>query len=259
MYDAEQQKEYDDAMAKLEAGEQPITPSDEVSPPAEPVAAEPEAKAEPAAEDVVEPEVTTEPDPLEELRLKLEKAEKALKDTQAWGTKNAQRLAEIEKERLLQQREASRPQILEANPDLEDAIRHVVSDPTPKIEAQAQQDQWRAIVNTAHPGIFSIPDNDELVQALLVRAKELGPEWDDPLVAIREINAQKLAHTERQLAKKYEADAKTRAQKSAMSVPGAGASAVQIAPVDPDKAEVNRILNMSDADFEKERRKAKGY
>lgn len=258
MYDAEQQKEYDDAMAKLEAGDQPITSAEVVSQPAETEVVTPEAKDEPATEVVAEP-VITEVDPVEELRTKLEKAEKALKDTQAWGTKNAQRLAEIERERVLQQREASRPQILEANPDLEDAIRHVVSDPTQRIEQEDQQEQWRNVVNAAHPGIFQVPDGDELVESILVRAKELGGEWDNPLIAIREITAQKLAHTERQLAKKYEADAKKSAQKSAMSVPGAGGSATPVAPIDPDKAEVNRIQNMSDADFEKERKKARGF
>lgn len=258
MYDAEQQKEYDEAMAKLEAGDQPITSAEEVGLPAEPEAVAPEAKDEPAAEVVVEP-VVTEVDPVEELRTKLEKAEKALKDTQAWGTKNAQRLAEIEKERLLQQREASRPQILEANPDLEDAIRHVVSDPTPNIQAQERHNQWASMIDAAHPGIFQVPDGDELVTAIAERAKELGDEWHNPLIAIREITAQKLAHTERQLAKKYEAEVKTRAQKSAMSVPGAGGSAAPAAPIDPDKAEVIRIQNMSDADFEKERKKARGF
>lgn len=257
MYDAEQQKEYDDAMAKLEAGEEPITSAEVVSPPAEPEAAEPEAKAEPA-EVVAEP-VATEVDPVEELRTKLEKAEKALKDTQAWGTKNAQRLAEIEKERLLQQREAERPQILDANPDLADAIRHVVNDPTPNIQAQERHNQWASMIDAAHPGIFQVPDGDELVSAIAERAKELGDEWHNPLIAIREITAQKLAHSERQFAKKYEADVKTRAQKSAMSVPGAGGSAAPAAPTDPDKAEVNRIQNMSDADFEKERKKARGF
>lgn len=251
----EYQKEYDAEMAKLDAaanGEPVATTAEEV--PKEPVAPE-----EPVKEEKQEVEPEAKPvDAVEELRLKLEKAEKALKDTQAWGTKNAQRLAEIEKQRLLQEREASRPAILEANPELEDAIRHVVTDPSQQFKEQEQQDQWRAVIEATHPGIFQIPDEDELVIAIAARAKELGNDWNDPLVAIREISAQKLAHAERQLTKKFEAEAKNRAQKAAMSVPGPGATTSRTV-ADPDKEAADRIHKMSPEEFEKERRRVLGY
>lgn len=258
MTDEQYKKEYDAAAAALDAAAsgQPAATT-----------AEPEVKAEPIAEPVKEEAKTeapatqpeTKPDPVEELRLKLEKAEKALKDTQAWGTKNAQELARIQRERELQQREANKPQILEQNPELADAIRYVASDPTPKIQEEDRKAQWAAIVNEAHPGIFSLPDGDELVEAIAKRVEQLGEAWNDPLVAIREITAEKLAHAERQIGKRFAAEAAKLQEKSAMSVPGAGASAVNTQPVDKALEDVKRFQNMSDAEFQAEVRRVKGY
>jgi hypothetical protein len=211
------QREYDEALAKLEAGTSP----DEIIP--KPAEAEPEVKAEekqePVAEkkpEAVEPE-KAEPDPLKELREKAEKLEKALKDTQAWGTRNAQELAELRKERERQQREAQKPQILEQQPELEEAIRFVTHDPAASSE-----------------------------------------DWSDPLVMIREVSAEKLALTERQLARKYEAEKAKSAQKSAMSIPGAGGSSAPKA-TDPEQETAQRYQSMSSADFEKEKQRIRGY
>lgn len=264
MQDEAYQREYDEALAKLEAGTSPenIIPKPTE---AEPKVAEPEVKPEPVAEqkpEAVEPEQKqAEPDPVEELRIKLEKTEKALKDTQAWGTKNAQRLREIEQERERQQREANKPAILEQTPELEEAIRYVTHDPAQEQAEQAarQQQQFQQIVEAVHPGIFTLPDSDELVQALVARKSASAEDWNDPLVMIREISAEKLAHTERQLMKKYEADRQKAAQKSAMSVPGAGASSVNTQPNDPQKEAADRYQSMSSAEFEKERRRVLGY
>lgn len=249
----EYQKEYDAAMEKLDAAETGST----VTTTAEDVPDKPEVEVkEPVKEETKPEEVQV--DPLAEMREELEKAKKALKDTQAWGTKNAQRLADIERERLLRERETNKPEILESNPDLAEAIRYVTNDPTPQIQAQNHHQQWLSIIETAHPGIFQVPDGDELVEAIGARAKELGNDWNDPLVAIREISAQKLAHAERQLTKKFEAESKNRAQKAAMSVPSPGGSVTRVAP-DKDGDEVNRIQKMSDEDFEKERRRVLGH
>lgn len=257
--DEQYQKEYEAAAAALEAAAQ-----------GKPVAttAEPEVKTEPVAEPVKEEVKAEEPatqpeekpvDPVEELRLKLEKAEKALKDTQAWGTKNAQQLARIQRERELAQREANKPQILEQNPELAEAIRYVASDPAPQIQAEQKQQEWLAIVDRAHPGIFSADIDPELENAILARREKGGADWSDPLVAIAEITAEKLAHAERQIGKRFAAEAAKLQQKSAMSVPGAGSSAVTAQPVDKALEEVNRIMNMSSAEFEKEVRRVKGY
>jgi hypothetical protein len=82
--------------------------------------------------------------------------------------------------------------------------------------------------------------------------------WQDPLVAIREITEEKLAHGERQLGKRFAAEAAKLKEKSAMSVPGAGAGSGAKAPVDAQLAEVDRIRNMSDAEFQKEVRRGQG-
>ncbi len=250
----EYQKEYDEAYAALDAPatDKPVATSTEEVP----VKPEPVVEAKPEAEDKPKEEVPV--DPLAEMREELEKAKKALKDTQAWGTKNAQRLAEIERQRLLQDRETNKPAILESNPDLADAIRYVANDPTPAIQAQDHHQTWLQIIETAHPGIFQVPDGDELVEAIGARAKELGADWNDPLVAIREISAQKLAHAERQITKKFETDAKTKPQKAAMSVPSPGGSTTRVA-TNQDADEVARIQKMSPEDFEKERRKVLGH
>lgn len=257
--DEQYQKEYDAAAAALEAAAngQPaaITAEPEVKtePVAEPVAAEVKAE-EPAKQPETKPV-----DPVEELRLKLEKAEKALKDTQAWGTKNAQELARIQRERELQQREANKPQILEQNPELAEAINYVVSDPAPKIQAEQKQQEWLSIVDRAHPGIFSVDIDKDLEQAILTRRQSGNADWSDPLVAIAEITAEKLAHAERQITKRFAAEAAKLQQKSAMSVPGAGSSAVTAQPVDKQLEEANRIMKMSDAEFAAEVRRVKGY
>lgn len=261
--DAKYQEEYQKAYAELEAAAsgQPAATT-----------AKPEVKSEPEAAPAVEPkkgEVKAEEpakqpeakpaDPVEELRLELEKAKKALKDTQAWGHKNAEELKRIQRDRELAEREAKKPQILDQNPELADAIRYVASDPTPKIQEEDKKAKWAAIVNEAHPGIFELSDDDEMVQALVKRAESLGDSWGDPIVAIREITAEKLAHAERKIGKRFAAEAAKLQQKSAMSVPGAGASAVNVQPVDKALEEVKRIQSMSDAEFQAEVRRVKGY
>jgi hypothetical protein len=167
----------------------------------------------------------------------------------------AQEAAQLRREREAREREAQKPAILDANPELADAIRYVAQDPAPQQQAVDRQSQWAQIIEQAHPGIFTLPDDDELVKALLAKRT---PAWEDPLVAIREITEEKLAFTERQVGKRFAAEAARQAQKSAMSVPSAGAGAGVMAPVDVQLAEVQRIQKMSDADFAKEVRRVKG-
>lgn len=241
------QKDYDEARAKLDAADK--------------------GQPEPTPAPIPEPEQVTEPakadeapqiDPLEELRAKLEKAEKIAADNKAWATKQSQELAALKREREQQQREASKPQILDANPELADAIRYVANDPAPQQQQEIRANQWQDMVASAHPGIFDIGIDPELEQALIAKRDSLGADWYDPLIAIREITAEKVAHAERLVGKRFAIESTKQAQKSAMSVPGTGSSAVRTAP-NPDKESVDRILNMSDADFAKEVRKVKGY
>lgn len=246
--EAEYQEQYDAALAKMDAA---ATGQPEPTPAPVP---------EPVKEPITEPAKADEPpvDPLEELRARLEKAEKIAADNKAWGTKQAQELAAIKREREQQQREAAKPQILEQNPELADAIRYVANDPAPQQQQEDRSNQWQTMVATAHPGIFDIGIDPELEAALLAKRDSLGEAWHDPLVAIREITAEKVAHAERLVGKRFAIESAKQAQKSAMSVPGTGSGAARTPP-NPDKESVDRILNMSDADFAKEVRKVKGY
>lgn len=253
MTDEEYQKEYDKAAAELEAAANPTTAR---GPDGKFTKAEPEKVPEEPKKDPEPAKTEPEPDPLAELRAKVEKTEKALKDTQAWGTRNAQELAQLKKEAQERERQAKRPQILDVNPELEDAIKYVV--PTPETPAVDPQVKWREAIETAHPGIFDKDIDPELEKALLARFASVGERIQDPLIAIREITAEKLAHTERLIGKRFAAESAKSAQKSAMSVPGAGAGGAKTAPADPDLEEANRILNMTSAQFEKERRKVLG-
>ena len=219
-----------------------------------------EAVTEPLTEPVIEtkPDTDKPVDELAELRIKLEKAEKSAKDSQAWGTKNAQRLAEIERSQRDAQREAAKPAILDANPELAEAIRYVASDPAPQRQAQDQQQAWLNTIDTAHPGIFAADADPELVDALVAKRDASGDAWSDPLVAIRDITAEKIAFAERSVGKRFAIESQKQAQKTAMSVPGAGGGAARTAP-NPDLEAVQRIQKMSDADFAKEVRRVKGY
>lgn len=252
------QRDYDAAAAQLDAAAAGTTgTTTEVTPsPAAAEATQTPAAATPAPASTEPPAVET----LEELRTRLAKTEKALKDTQAWGTKSRQLLAEIERERQQAQREANRPAILEDNPELADAIKYVTSDPAPAQQAQRQQQDWQSIIEAAHPGIFDVSIDPELEAALVAKRDSMGDSWADPMAVIREITAEKVAHAERQVGKRFAIESAKLAEKSAMGVPGAGGGgAAARAASNPDLEAVQRIQNMSDADFAKEVRRVKGY
>lgn len=251
------QKEYAAAMADMdsaEAGKVPATTTEPVK--ADPVAQEP-AKAEPEQAKAAA-EAAEETETLAQVKERLAKAEKALKDTQSWGTKNAQQLAELRRAQEQAQRDATRPTILDENPELADAIKYVTTDPAPQRQAEDKHATWMQTIEAAHPGIFAADADKELIDALVAKREESGDAWSDPLVAIRDIAAEKVAHAERVAGKRFAIEAEKLKAKSAMSVPGTGRSAAPAAP-DTDAEAVNRIKNMSDADFAKEVRKVKGY
>jgi hypothetical protein len=254
--DEEYQKEYDKAAAELDAAAQATTArgADGKFTKAEPAPAEPPPVETPATE----PATEAEPDPLAELRARLEKTEKIAKDNQAWATKMAQEAAQLRREREEQQRAASKPAILDANPELADAIRYVAQDPTAQNDEAARNQAWRTAVEKAHPGIFDSSIDPELEKALMERFNAT-PDIQDPLIAIREITAEKLAFNERQIGKRFAAEAAKQAKVSAMSVPGAGAGGGARTPPDTALAEVERINKMSDAEFAKEVKRVKGF
>ena len=255
--DEEYQKEYDKAAADLEAAAQATTARGadgkfaKAETPETVVEAEKKPETEPVKEEVE--------DPIAELRARLEKAEKIAKDNQAWATKLAQERAQERREREAREREALKPAILDANPELAEAIRYVAQDPTPQHKEAARQQEWQTAIEKVHPGIFDKSIDPELEKAISERFQAIGADVQDPLVAIREITAEKLAFTERQVGKRFAAEAAKQAKVSAMTVPGAGAGGGARTAPDAALAEVERIKNMSDADFAKEVKRVKGF
>jgi len=255
--DEEYQKEYDKAAADLEAAAQATTArgADGKFAKAETpeTAVAPEKKPEPK-----EP-VQEEADPIKLLEERVAKAEKIAKDNQAWATRLAQERAEEKRARAAAEREALKPAILDANPELAEAIRYVAHDPAPQDKEAARQQDWQTAIEKAHPGIFDKSIDPELEKAIAERFQAIGADVQDPLVAIREITAEKLAFTERQVGKRFAAEAAKQAKVSAMTVPGAGAGGGARTPPDASLAEVERINKMSDAEFAKEVRRVKGF
>lgn len=247
------QIEYDAAMAQMDAAAG-VTPTATTAEVASVVAKS--ASTEVVAPDIAKTDPEATPD-LATLRDELEKTRKALKDTQAWGTKNAQRLAEVDRERSQREREATKPQILDLNPELADAIRYVAEEPVQR-QPERQVKSWQNIVQAAHPGIFDTSIDPELENILVARREALGPDWHDPIIAIREIAKEKIAFAERQVGKRFAVESAKLSQKSAMSVPGTGGGSAR-APASSADDETQRILKMSDAQFAREVRRVKGY
>ena len=251
-------KEYDAELAKLDAAEQGKQPESITAPVAEPAkveeAAPPAAKVEAPVEPVTPPVET-----VEELRARLEKAEKQARDHQAFATKKAQELAALKREQEARDREVSRPAILDANPDLAEAVRYVVNDPAPQRAAEDRQAQWQSAIEEAHPGIFDTSIDPQLESSIADRLKALGEDVHNPLIVIREIAAEKEAFAVRKATERFAAEHAKQAEKSAMSVPTPGGGGGNRQTPDADADAAKRILNMSDADFEKEVRRVKGY
>lgn len=264
----EYQRQYDEAAAALDVEAQASTARGadgrfaKVEAKVEAKEATPQPTPEPTPAPTPAPKQDEKPDELAELRARVEKAEKIAKDNQAWATRLAQERAQEKREREQREREANKPAILDANPGLDEAIRYVAQAPAQQQTETPDEKQakWAAAVETAHPGIFTSALDPELEQALVARLSALDEaSKQDPLVAIREITAEKLAYGERQVGKRFAAEAAKLKEKSAMSVPGAGAGAGPKGPVvDAQLAEVDRIRNMSDADFQREVRRVKG-
>lgn len=244
----EQQEAYDKEMQRLEAE-----------------AGKKDVKAETAKADDKAAETTSTTDDKakaktetdEQTKARLEKVEKALKDTQRWGHENAAKVKRLEKEAEEAKRAAARPAILDANPGLEDAIQHVAGDK--KTEKPAQE-VWLGTVARAIPDVETLLGDKDFYAAAAARKAELGTEWDDPLIAIRELSSLKATHLTNQnvgaavesARKDFEAKAK---KKSAMEVPGGSGGKDKAA----DDDAVKRYSTMSKAEFDKERSRVMGY
>lgn len=206
------------------------------------------------------PKQETAEERLARLERELTSTKKALDDTKGWASRNAAEVKRLKKEQEERDRRANRPQVLDDNPGLEEAVRYVTGAPANGKPAAHDPDAWADAVGTALPGLDALLEqNPDLTAKAQAKAKELGEAWNDPLVAIRELSALQIEHERARVAAAARDAAardfqKRKQQQTAMTVPGGGASR-QAPPVDAAK----RYETMSSADFAKERAKVLGY
>jgi len=244
----EYQEAYDAELKRLdEAGDTPIT--------SEAATAEPAAVTADPAEESPQPSVE---DQIRELRESNERLEKQARDNQSWATKNAQELARIKKERDEQIRQQNRPKILDDVPGLEEAIRHTA---TPTAAAPPPEQAWGDTVVKALPDIDGLLADPGFFQKASEVRQKLGQDWNDPLIAIRELSNARAEHMRATAVSKAveqaQRDHAAKAKKlGAMAVPGGSGKP---GAAKTEQEEVERINTMSDEDFAKMVRKAKGY
>lgn len=235
------------------------TPTDEPAPNAEPAPAAPVVPEPAPAATTGEPKQETPEERFARLERELESTRKALNDTKAWASRSAADVKRFKREQEERDRLANRPQVLDDNPGLEEAVRYVTGVPAAgkqKLDPEA----WADAVGTALPSLDALlTQHPELRDKATAKARELGEAWDDPLVAIRELSTLQIEHERAQVAAAARAAAvqdfqKRKQQQTAMTVPGGGASR-QAPTVDQAK----RYETMSSEDFAKERARVLGY
>ena len=244
MSDTQYQKDYDKAMADLEAGK-PITLAEE---PAVEKPDEEEAQAETNSVDEPKVQQKSEDTNLEE---RLIKAEKALKDTQRWGHNVSEELANLKREREQAARAAEKPSILNQHPELEQAIEYVNA--TPK----KQDLDLATILDRALPDLNTLLDDQEFKNKFFKVRDDSNGTWDDPLAAIRDVNSLIVTfEKDRAIADAQKDFAKREKKLTAMSVPsGSGGSSTPQKEIN----EADRIRDMPKSEFEAMRHKALGY
>lgn len=242
----EQQEAYDKEMQRLEA--EAAKPAEKEKPAV--------AEATPSKEETPE----AKPETAEELKARLETLEQRVKDAQRWGHQNAAEVKRLKEEAENRKRESSRPAILDANPGLEDAIKHV-ADVKPDDRAKHEQ-QWLESVGTAVPDLETLLSDPDFEKKAKARRDQVGNDWGNPLVAIREITDLKVSHLrDKAVSAASEAARKDFAEKSkkrvGMEVPG-GSGGRDSKPT-TDDSEAQRWANMSASEFQKARAKVMGY
>lgn len=190
---------------------------------------------------------------LEQIKARLEAAEKALRDTKAWGTRNAQEVARYRKEQEDAQRAAARPQILDANPDLADAVRYVQADDYARQRETSEQSQalWQDTVRAAIPDIDDLLADNSFMESLTDRAQQV--DWTNPIIAIREINTE-IRQRAMASAQTAQQNARAETKRSAASMP-TGGSRQSIKPTTSDDDMLRKFQNMSDDEIAREARK----
>jgi hypothetical protein len=235
------------------------TPTDEPTVTAEPAPAANVAVDPAPAANTGDPKQETPEERFARLERELESTKKALNDTKGWASRNAAEVKRLKQEQEERDRRANRPQVLDDNPGLEEAVRYVTGAPAAGKPAH-DPDAWADTVGAALPDLDALLTNSPDLRAKAeAKARELGEAWNDPIVAIRELSAMQIEHERaRVAAAAREAAARDfenrKKQQTAMTVPGGGASR-QAPPVDAAK----RYETMSSADFDKERRRVMGY
>jgi hypothetical protein len=244
----EYKEAYDKEMQRLEAESDPIKKVEEEAT-TSPEVKEPENKEVPKTEEKAGLD--------EDSKKRLDSLEKALRDTQAWGTRQSQELARLKKEREDEKHNARRPEILDQNPGLEDAIKHVAR---PVSEEKSPQARWLENVQQAIPDVEKLLGDKGFYEKAQAKRNEFGSDWDNPLVAIRELSELKTEHVKtiaihgavEQARKDFEVKSKKR---TAMEVPGGSGASVQSKTED----EAKKMWDMSEADFQKMRSRTLGY
>lgn len=217
---------------------------------------------------------------VDELHAQLEQTQRALEDTKRWGHQNAGEVKKLRKglealDRKVRQATRERPDILEREPELAEAIRYTLGlqegeepggAPEGSRAGETQpgmsRDEWAEAVEEVHPDadrLLSVPAIKDHMQKA---ASHYGEAWSErPTLAIRELNyvKEQLAlnrtrqATEAAVAAHKEKEKKRRAQ----TLPGGGQGPAPAASK-TEADEVRRIETMSSEDFEKERQKVLG-
>jgi hypothetical protein len=189
------------------------------------------------------------PDELQALKEQLAKQEKALKDTQRWAHKNSSELAALKREREELLKQQSRPAILDDNPGLEEAIKHIATPTSNKGLVET--------LETALPQLDSLLDEEDFKKVFFAKRDESIDAWKaDPLSAVRDISALQTQYLQDKAVANAQKDFTEKKKKlSSMSVPGGSGGKGMSKEVD----EVKQVWEMSKADFDKQRAKVMGY
>lgn len=265
----EYQQAYDAEMARLEtAAVAPASTTDTVTPEvteASTAATEQKATTTEATDKTPEPEKHVETETEKALRLQLEDTKKALKGTQRYASKLAEKFTKFERDQADARHRASRPALLDNVDGLTEAIQHVTRAPATRDQLPDAQPFGPDWVSTVARGV---PDVDALLAdpQFNARAAEMRDTngWEDPVIAIRDLQELKQQHvTHRavgtateQARKDYEA---RHAKLLAQRVPGGGGAGPQSKPAANADDEVKKWENMPADQFEKERARVMGY
>lgn len=209
-------------------------------------------------------EGTTESDPVakrfEELETKAARQEKALKDTQRAFHASQKELAALRRQREEEVRAASRPALLDNVPGLEDAVRHVTQTGGEEMTQEQRNAVWFDSVAGALPDLEELLTDEGFEKAAAEKRDELGDEWLNPIVAIRELGALRTRHVMAKAVEEATARAKADAAKNhkellALRVPGgSGRGSVERAA---DKS-VDAVWKMTPQEAEQERQRVLG-